>query len=215
MISIDKNKIPFFSVVIASYNRSAKLVRALDSLLNQNFDDWECIIADDGSDDGTFNLVKTYCDNDKRFRYLYHSNRKQAMTKNAGILASSGYFVTFLDSDDEYESSHLYLRYKLLTQNPDVELLHGGVRIIGNEYVPDINNPSKKIHLNKCVIGGSFFICKDAALKFGGFDDVEYGDDNVFYNKAVKHGLVVGKTEYPTYIYHRDSEDSLCNIRLV
>ncbi|MBX3044507.1 MAG: glycosyltransferase [Candidatus Kapabacteria bacterium] len=211
MISVNKNIIPFFSVIVTCYNRGLTLQRALISLQSQSEQDWECLIVDDGSNDSSAIIAKRFCDSDRRFRYLYHSNRKQALSKNAGMLAASGIYITFLDSDDEYEIKHLELRKRILCQNPEVELLHGGVRIIGNEYVPDMNNPNKMIHLSDCVIGGTFFVYKNSALAIGGFNDVVYGDDTVFFEKAVKNGRTIAKINYPTYIYHRNSDDSLCN----
>lgn len=173
MICVNKNIVPFFSVIITSYNRSGVLKRALDSLIMQSTGDWECLIVDDGSNDSTFEIAKIYCDNDPRIRYLYHANRKQAMSKNAGILAASGLFITFLDSDDEYEPNHLELRQSVLRQNPSIEFLDGGFRIVGNNYVPDANNHNKMIHLSHCKIGGTFFIRRDAAFDISGFPDVE------------------------------------------
>jgi glycosyltransferase involved in cell wall biosynthesis len=211
IVSVNKNIIPFFSVVVTCFNRAYILERALKSLQIQTCLDWECLIVDDGSKDTTTEIAKKYCDRDIRFRYLYQSNRKQPFAKNAGILAASGIYVTFLDSDDEYEKEHLAARQKVLFQNPEVELLHGGVKIIGNEYVPDKDNTGKLIHLNDCVIGGTFFVQKSAAMNIGGFADVEYGDDTTFFDTAVENGLVIAKIDYPTYIYNRSSHDSLCN----
>lgn len=211
LISVNKNIIPFFSVVITSYNRAYILKRALNSVMRQTTNDWECLIIDDGSSDNTYQIAKEYCDKDKRFRYLYHSNRKQSASKNAGLLAAGGVFVTFLDSDDEYEPEHLDIRRRALYQYSGIELLHGGIRIEGDEYVPDRDNPKKKIHLSECVIGGTFFIEKFAGINIGGFPDVDYGDDTAFFDKAVENGLVIGKIDIPTYIYHRESTDSLCN----
>lgn len=210
-IAVRKNIIPYFSVIVTTYNRAELLHRALDSLLRQTFQDWECVIVDDGSNDNTFSICRNYTDYDPRFRYLFHSNRKQALSKNCGILASSGIVVTFLDSDDEYDVEHLEFRQRIFNQNPQVEFLHGGVKIIGDEYVPDMKNTSKLIHLSECIIGGTFFIQKSKALEISGFDDIEYGDDTEFFNKVVKRGLTIGKIQYPTYIYHRESSDSICN----
>lgn len=211
MISVNKNIIPFFSVVITSYQRGYIIKRAIESLINQEEEDWEAVIVDDGSNDNTFDAVKNYCDNDIRFRYIYQQNRGQSSAKNCGILASSGLYVTFLDSDDEFEKEHLQYRKNILRQNPEVELLHGGVKIIGDEYVPDMYNPTQKIHLRDCVIGGTFFIYKSKAVEIGGFPNINYGDDTAFFNSAVENGLVIAKIDKPTYIYHRNSVDSLCN----
>jgi glycosyltransferase involved in cell wall biosynthesis len=210
-IAVRKNIIPYFSVIVTTYNRGDLLHRAFDSLLNQEELDWECIIVDDGSNDNTFNICRKYLDADPRFRYIYHSNRGQALSKNVGILAASGIFITFLDSDDEYRKDHLDIRHKVFNQNPHVELLHGGVKIIGNKYVPDMNDTTKLIHLSDCIIGGTFFVRKEKAITLGGFKALKYGDDTEFFDRAVKKGLVIAKITYPTYLYNRNSPDSICN----
>jgi glycosyltransferase involved in cell wall biosynthesis len=211
MIATQANKIPFFSVIVCTYNRELLLKRALDSLVKQSESDWECIIVDDGSSDNTFELCKYYVEQYPNFKYIFHQNRGQPLSRNTGILASSGIYLTFLDSDDEYEEDHLLIRKDCLIQNPDVDFIHGGVKIIGNEFVPDINNPSKLVHLKDCVIGGTFFIKNSVAIELNGFENIKYGDDANFYEKVKDNDFQIGLIDYPTYIYYRDTPDSLCN----
>lgn len=213
MISAYNSIMPFFSVVIATYNRAGTLPRALDSLIAQTETDWEAIVVDDGSTDNTFDLVKSYCLKYQRIKYIFQSNRGPGLAKNAGILASSGLFVTFLDSDDEYKPEHLESRKRLLIENPKVGLLHGGYEIVGNPFVPDKFKPGKFIHLDNCVVGGTFVIRKETAVRLGGYSAAEYGDDTEFFGKAAGAGLLIGKTEEKTYIYHRESFDSICNTK--
>lgn len=212
MISIDNNIIPIFSVVICSYNRGRLLRRAVGSVLAQTEKDYEIIIVDDGSTDDTHKIAREYCKSHRNIRYTFHRNRGLSNARNVGILMASGVYVTFLDSDDEYAPEHLDIRKRALLQNPELDLLHGGVKIIGSEYVPDKFNPEKMIHLHDCVIGGTFFLKKESALRVDGFSYTLYGDDNMFFNKAKKLGFKIGKIDAPTYIYHRDQEDSLCNV---
>jgi glycosyltransferase involved in cell wall biosynthesis len=213
MISVKNKHIPFFSVIVTCFNRAHILERALKSLTDQDLQDWECIIVNDGSTDDTDSIVQNWINSDDRFRYLKHSHRGQAMTKNAGIIASSGLFITFLDSDDEYKTDHLSMRKTMLEEYPHVELLHGGVSIIGDPYVPDMNNPEQLIHLSECIIGGTFVFSASAIHGLNGFDNISYGDDTKLYQKAEKAGLSIAKTDYPSYVYYRDMPDSLCNIK--
>jgi glycosyltransferase involved in cell wall biosynthesis len=201
----------FFSVVLTTFNREHILQNAIDSVLNQTFRDWELIIVDDGSTDNTFeNVVINYLDKDSRIKYIYQTNQKQAIAKNNGIRNSLGKYITFLDSDDLYLENHLFSRYNLLKKEV-IELLHGGVKVIGEEYVPSIYDLNSKIHLSKCIIGGTFFIKKSVFDKVGLIDDISYGDDTSFFNKCLKNNLIIGKTNIKTYIYNRNSIDSICN----
>ena len=84
------------------------------------------------------------------------------------------------------------------------------LRIIGNEFVPDKYNPSKFIHLSECTIGGTFFGKRKVFLDLNGFRNLEYSEDSDFLNRA-KQKFNVAKIDYQSYIYHRDSPDSITN----
>jgi glycosyltransferase involved in cell wall biosynthesis len=207
----ESGKVPFFTVIITTFNRRNVVGKAIDSVLEQRFKDWECIIVDDGSTDDTNALIFEYCQEHTNVKYIYQSNRGPGLAKNTGILAASGLFITFLDSDDEYMVNHLEFQRKVLISYPDTDFLHSKALIIGDPYVPDLYKPGKRIHLNECVIGGTFVVKKDAAIRIGGFPDLRFGDDTGFYQRAKENGLTIRKTEMRTYKYHRDSKDSLCN----
>ncbi|MFC2133447.1 glycosyltransferase family 2 protein [Bacteroidota bacterium] len=205
-----KNYIPLVSIVMPTYNRAAYLERSIKSMLNQTFADWELIIVDDGSDDNSFEIVNEYLHSNEKIRYLKHSNRKPPITFNTGIQASCGKFVTFLGSDDEFKPDHLALRMSYFESNPDVDMIHGGVEIIGDPYVKDKNDLSKKIHLSECVIGGTFFAKRNVFFELEGFKNLSYSDDSEFFERAEKK-FTIHKVDFKTYIYYRDTPDSICS----
>lgn len=211
MLLIKDHTAPFFSVVICTYNRAYLLADALNSLLEQVETDWEAIIVDDGSSDDTYALAKSFVDKDDRFRYIHHQNKGLPLSRNVGILASAGLFVTFLDSDDKYLPEHLSIRRQALEENPDVELLYGGVEVIGDSLVPDKNNPGKTIDIKDCVVGGTFFIKKETCIELDGFKNLDFGDDADFYDRAVAECITVAQIDVPTYVYNRTVPDSICN----
>ncbi|MFN5308085.1 MAG: glycosyltransferase family 2 protein [Candidatus Kapaibacterium sp.] len=213
MLTIYKNRVPFFSVIMPTYNRAQLIERALQSLLAQTEKDWELIIVDDGSTDNTNELIRRFIADNPQYavRYSYHSNRGTGLSRNAGIMQACGMYVTFLDSDDEYDTDHLAIRRSIILDYPDVDLIHGGVQIIGNPYVIDKNNPNNTIHLDECVIGGTFCIKRSTAIELGGFAALRYADDSEFYERCSQKGYSIGKTDAPTYIYHRETADSLCS----
>lgn len=215
MLTSYSKRIPFFSVIMCTFNRNHLISRALDSLLLQVEKDWECIIVDDGSIDETFHTVKKYADKYSNVKYIYHSNKGTGLSRNAGILAASGMFITFLDSDDEYHPDHLSIRKTILEEYTNLDLLHGGVDIIGNPYVTDKDDYTKQIHLSECVIGGTFVIPRYKLHQIGGFSNLRYADDADLYQKAVDASWNIAKVDYSTYIYHRDSPDSLCSNQLI
>lgn len=179
-------------------------------MLGQTESDWEAIIIDDGSTDNTKEIIYQYLEQYPNIKYFHNENHGSGYSKNEGLKHSLGQYITFLDSDDEYMPEHLSIRKKILLENPALDLLYGGAKIIGIPYVPDIENPGKQIHLDNCIIGGTLFIKRESALQIGGFADMRFGEDYEFYKRALRNNFRIMKTEEQTYIYHRDVEDSLC-----
>lgn len=203
------NKRILVSVIITVFNRKDKILRAINSVLNQTYKRFEIIIVDDGSMDGIEKIIFPFLKKYDYIKYLRHSNRKTAYSLNSGIKIAEGEYITFLDSDDEYEKEHLNLRTYYFHRNSDVDLIHTTCKFVGKEkdlYVPDARNPKKLIHLKDCIIGATFFGKKKA---FGerGFKDC-YGYDFEFYNR-MKKKINIKKLDMPTYIYYRDSKDSV------
>ena len=132
-------------------------------------------------------------------------------SKNAGILLSTGKYITFLDSDDEFSPDHLATRKAIITGNPAVRFLHGGVKVIGSPYVPDRHDYEKMVHLHNCAIGGTFFIERSLAFLMKGFSGMSLGHDADFLDRVVQSGATVMKTGLPTYIYHRETQNSITN----
>lgn len=204
-------KTPFFSVIIATYNRALLLKRALDSLLKQTEMDWEAVIVDDGSTDPTNIIVESYQKLTDKITYTYQKNSGVILAKNKGISLVRGKYITFLDSDDEYKPNHLSTRKDILLKHSDIDLLHGGVQIIGDQYVPDVQHHTEKIHLSQCAISGTFFIKREVANQLGGFSGSTLGTDADFMGRALNTKLKILKTSVSTYIYHRDSGNSITN----
>ena len=98
------------SVIIPTYNRANLLGETLESVLNQTYDNWECIVVDDGSTDQTKLLLEFYCKRDNRIHYYHRpgSLRKGASScRNYGLTKSKGDLIQFLDSDDLLASNKL------------------------------------------------------------------------------------------------------------
>jgi len=209
---LNPRKPPFFSVIITTYNRANLLIKALDSLICQTENDWEAIIVDDESKDNTYLKVLPYLQSNRSIKYIKKNHGGEAESKNEGISSSSGKYITFLDSDDEYDPVHLQTRKEILTKDPYIRFLYGGTKIIGNQYVPDRFDFSKRIHLSKCIIGGTFFIARDTLLKLKGFRKIILGTDSDLFDRALEAGIAIKETKFPTYIYHRENEDSITNL---
>jgi glycosyltransferase involved in cell wall biosynthesis len=205
---------PFFSVVIATWNRAPLLPRALESLRLQTFPDWEAIVVDDGSTDGTSEVMRSWL-RDSRFRCLRQEHSGISAARNRGIAAAAGRWVTFLDSDDAYEAEHLASRRRFIDEHPDARFVHGGFRLVGppeTAFVPDATDPARLIPLSECAVGGTFVIAADYLAELGGFPDVPYAADFELMNRALEKGPV-HTCHDPTYVYIREPGVGECEAR--
>ena len=198
----------FISIILPVYNRQNYIERAIDSVFNQSYKEWELIIVDDGSNDSSASLIETYKTQSPSIKSFYQNHQSSSAARNNGIKNSKGDIITFIDSDDEYKENHLELRLDYLNENPEIDFLHGGVEIIGDEFVPDKYDRKKLIHLSDCVIGATFFGEKKVFSELGGFKQIPYSEDSEFLERVVKQ-YKVKKIDFPTYIYNREVPDSI------
>lgn len=92
---------PLVSVVMPVYNSERFVAEAVDSILQQTLTDFEFLIVDDGSTDGSLGIIQDYAERDPRIRITQHSeNRGVAAARNTGIARASGKYVAVMDSDD-------------------------------------------------------------------------------------------------------------------
>jgi glycosyltransferase involved in cell wall biosynthesis len=108
-----------FSIILPTYNRAHFLPKAIESVINQTFTNWELIIVDDGSTDKTSELVENYCKRDKRIRYIYQDNAERSTARNKGIELAEGEFICFIDSDDYYLDEKLANLIKSINETED------------------------------------------------------------------------------------------------
>ena len=109
------NSSPFVSVIIPTYNRKNLIVRAVDSVLNQSFRNFELLVIDDGSADGTESVMTGIQDN--RLRYLpLPENGGPAKARNEGIRLARGEYIAFLDSDDAWRKDKLQKQLEMANQ---------------------------------------------------------------------------------------------------
>lgn len=96
----------FFTVILPTYNRASLLPKAINSIVNQTFKDWELIVVDDGSTDFTNLVIKEYSSSGN-IKYHYQDNMERSVARNTGISLSEGEWICFLDSDDYFLPTRL------------------------------------------------------------------------------------------------------------
>jgi glycosyltransferase involved in cell wall biosynthesis len=199
------------SVLMAVYNTEFSLVkRAIDSVLAQGYQHFELIIIDDGSaDDSQKDLLSYVIQNDEKITYIRHRNKGQSESINRGIMISKGEFITIIDADDEYKPNHLETCLQEMSQNDLIaSVTETIVNHDGDFYVPDRFNQNNLIHVDKCILFATLFGKKEVFTSIS-FEQ-KYGADAHFYEMAsLKYR--VNKVNSKTYIYYRNSPDSICS----
>ncbi len=109
---------PFFSVIIPTYNRANFLEATLQSVLAQDFSNFELLVIDDGSTDGTPELMATKFYNCQSIRYLRKKNEERSIARNYGMQQAKGQFAVFFDSDDLMHPDYLSILYVAIEQYP-------------------------------------------------------------------------------------------------
>lgn len=191
---------PLVSIIVPVYNRELSISYCVSSILNLDYDNFELIIVDDGSVDKTYSVCRQYADKDVRIKLISKENEGVSIARNVGIDASSGEYITFVDSDDVVLPDHLDVisRYSsvdlILTKRSNAKLIDD--RPVFNYNEPKlsditIENRNKIIEymfgefnpyvnpIYSCV--DKFFLSskiKHNGLKFN--PDVSFGEDQIF-----------------------------------
>lgn len=105
------------SVIIPLYNKEKQIVHTLQSVFNQTFQDFEIVIVDDGSTDGSVSEVEKF--SDSRIRLIYQKNAGVAAARNRGTEDAKGDLIAFLDADDEWKPEYLATQYYLSQKYPE------------------------------------------------------------------------------------------------
>lgn len=150
---------PKFSIVIPCYSESASndhhfrgltIQRAIKSIINQQFPDWELIIVDDGCADGyTPAILDKFAKKDKRIKVVHKVNENRAIARNAGMEAATGEWLCWLDSDDEYVSHYLRELDQATKDFPDYEIFNFGSLVYFSDHVTLVRPTFKPLEEGK------------------------------------------------------------------
>lgn len=110
------------SVLISTFNRADQVMKAIQSVLDQTYQDFEIIVSDDGSSDNTKEVVRGF--NDDRVKYFYQENRGVASARNLGLRNANGEVIAFLDDDDWWLPEHLELIIDFFSVYPEASMVY-------------------------------------------------------------------------------------------
>lgn len=134
---------PFISVIVPAYNAEKTLVQVLEDILGQTYENYELILVDDGSTDGTAEICDRCAANHTNVRVIHQENRGASAARNRGTELAQGEYVSYVDSDDRIEKDYLEkLVDALITTGAEVAC--GGVDRMREDAVPDDRKRQKK-----------------------------------------------------------------------
>lgn len=198
---------------MSTYKRPLMIKRAINSVLNQTFEDWELIVVDDRSKDNTKDVVESF--KDKRIKYIELSKHFGCDTKpkNEGIKASTGEYIAFLDDDNEYRPDHLAILLKEFDKTPNLALAYGDRWIVdelGN-IPPQLGMTSDfdplTLMTRNFIDTSDVLVKRQALFDVGGFDERfdKYVDWNV-YVRMLKNGFKFKRVPLIITDYHLHSD---------
>ena len=206
---------PLVSVIIPTFNRAKVVKRAVSSVLEQSFQDFECIVIDDGSVDETKSVLQEFSN---KIRAIKTDNRGAAAARNIGAAESKGTFIAFLDSDDEWKKEKLAKQISYMQE--------AGFRISQTDetWVRNgkfVNKPKKYIRpcgdifyncLEVCAVTpSSVFMEKELFFEYGGFDESfpVCEDYDLWLRMSLKERF--GLIDEPLIIKYGGENDQLSN----
>lgn len=219
-------KSPLISVIVPTYNAELFLDETLESVLSQTYENWECIIVNDGSTDNTEKIAKKWCERDTRFRYIYKKNGGLSSARNCGIKESKAKYIAFLDADDILTFDSLEIRINVLIKQ-DVDLVATKIHRFTDKPTKVSKNGNRKDSLYYsregvieflygCKITPSSVLCKKSVMDaIGGFTWHKKAEDLHCWLKMLFTGYKIYKIDETLLLYRlvensMSSEDKMC-----
>jgi len=209
---------PKVSVIIPTYNRNELVLDAIDSVLEQTFQDFEIIIVDDGSTDNTKTHIENYQKNDARIKYVFQKNQGVSIARNTGLKAAQGEYIAFLDSDDRFLIDKLEKQVSILDKHLDVGLVYGTI-LVENTITKKLGSwghalagSLEKIEMHQKIYNRHlFFYIGTTLIRKEVIDNIKFdprmktGEDFLFYLLLSKKTKFYGIDE-PLSLVRREHE---------
>jgi glycosyltransferase involved in cell wall biosynthesis len=203
------------SIIVPCYNQAEYLDEALQSVLVQDYANWECIIVNDGSTDDTEIVAKQWCDKDTRFQYLFKENSGLSSSRNFGIASSTGTFILPLDADDKIAPNYVALAMHSFKGDSSLKVVYSKAEKFGNEEgLWDLQPFSlKAIAMENMIFCSAIFRKRDWEL-VGGYDiNMIHGfEDWEFWITLLKNGGNVKCLDIVGFYYRMKPNSMLRNI---
>ncbi len=203
---------PFFSIIIPTYNRAAFIAKAIQSVLEQIFSDFELIVIDDASADNTKEIVNTF--EDSRIVYVKNpENLERCKSRNKGIQISKGKYICFLDSDDYHLPNHLSLLHSEIQKQkePQAIFFTNAWDESNGEKTERVCPPLEEYNLFHYIVTYTFnpqrMCVHSAVAKETLFDPEVYICEDLDFAAriALKYPVIQIKERTTVYVHHAES----------
>jgi len=201
---------PFFSIIIPTYNRPQLAERAIESVLRQQYQDFEILLIDDGSTEDYTGLIKKYQLNSKVL-YNKQNNAYLPAARNKGIMLAKGSWICFLDDDDYYLPNHLLVLNRCIIDNNFQEALYRTFTFFEDEKGIQTKQPLTKIlgNANEYILGSILTVnnvClpKNILLKEKFDEELRISEDYNLWLRILSKTSLIESYNYTT-VYFRSS----------
>jgi glycosyltransferase involved in cell wall biosynthesis len=205
------------SIIVPCFNQAKYLNDTIKSVINQIYENWECIIINDGSTDNTDQVASELCNNDQRITLITQDNTGVCIARNNAILASHGKYILCLDADDLISPNFLIETVGFLEHNIDIKVVTSTVRFFGRrigKLVPKSYSLEKLLAQNQLVVTSLFR--RSDFNRVGGFNNsmIEGFEDWDFWIRIIKDGGQIKCAEDAIFYYRllRSSRNSNIDI---
>ncbi|MXP10397.1 glycosyltransferase [Altererythrobacter halimionae] len=213
---------PRFSVIIPVHNAERTIAATLDSVLAQTFTDFEIILIDDGSTDGSIRAMLPYAGKDERVKMIAKSQEGVSATRNLGVELAQGELLAFLDADDCWHSKKLFEHFCLHMREPDIDASFAKIAFRSEHSDGTLAQPitfstvgdgpldlETILSENPVCTTSNFVIRRTAFHEMGGFrSGMNHAEDQEFLARFVDEGRkIVGLNH--TLVDYRLSPDGL------
>lgn len=204
-----------FSIIIPCFNQSEFLNECLESVIKQTYQNWECIIVNDGSEDDTELVSNKWVKKSNKIKYVYQNNRGLSSARNKGISIAQGVFILPLDADDKISDDYLSLSFKAFKKNNDLKLVYCLAKKFGivNSFWHLQEFSLSKIAENNVIFCSAIYRKSDWS-KIGGYDEeMKYGlEDWEFWINLLKNGGDVYRINKVCFFYRVKAVSMITNL---
>ncbi|MBK5721757.1 glycosyltransferase family 2 protein [Dysgonomonas sp. Marseille-P4677] len=205
------NTLPVISVIVPCYNQAEYLAETLQSVLDQEYQAWECIIINDGSPDNTQEVAKIWIDKDPRFKYYQKENGGLSDARNFGISHAIGKYILPLDSDDKIGPQYIIEALNTFERKPETKVVYSNLILFGTKN-QKLNLPPFRYKdlLTENRIFCSAIYRKSDYMKTNGYNPNMVGglEDWNFWLELIKEADVVVKLD-KYHFYYRIKDASM------